>query len=118
VRNLIRFEARNLFYSNGGDTDSVVRFRNRLEMQVPLNRERVTDDGARYFLADWEWFVPLDDPEERFANRQRVRAGIGYRRSLSWRFEALYIWTRSRDTTDDDFHTSDNILNLRVKRVF
>ena len=47
-----------------------------------------------------------------------MRAGIGYRRSLNWRFEALYIWTRSRDTTEDDFRTSDNILNLRVKRVF
>jgi hypothetical protein len=118
VRNLIRVEARTLIYSGGGDADSVVRFRNRLELQVPLNRERVSDDGARYVLADWEWFVPLDDPDERFANRQRVRAGIGYRRSLGWRFEALYIWTRSRDTNEDDFHTSDNILNLRVKRVF
>lgn len=118
VRNLVRFEARNLFYSGGGEADSVLRFRTRLELQVPLNRERMTDDGARYLLADWEWFAPLDDPEERFANRQRVRAGIGYRRSLNWRFEALYIWTRSRDTTEDDFRTSDNILNLRVKRVF
>jgi hypothetical protein len=117
VRNLVRFEARNLFY-NTGETDSVVRFRNRLELQVPLNRERVTADGARYVMADWEWFVPLDDPKERFANRQRVRTGIGYRRSLNWRIEALYIWTRSRDTTEDDFHTSDNILNFRVKRVF
>ena len=75
----------------------MVRFRNRLELQVPLNRERMIEDGARYVLADWEWFVPLDDPEERFANRQRVRAGIGYRRSLNWRLEALYIWTRSHD---------------------
>jgi hypothetical protein len=23
----------------------------------PLNREKITDDGARYFTADWEWFV-------------------------------------------------------------
>ena len=78
----------------------------------------MTDDDVRYLLADWEWFIPLDDPEERFANRQRVRAGIGYRRSLNWRFEALYIWTRSRDATDEDFRTSDHIMNLRVKRVF
>jgi hypothetical protein len=56
--------------------------------------------------------------DDVFANRQRVRAGFGYRRNLNWRFEALYIWTRSRDATDEDFKTSDNILNLRVKRVF
>jgi Protein of unknown function (DUF2490) len=118
LRDLVRVEWRNLFYTGDTPDDSVVRFRNRFELQVPLNRERVTDDGARYILADWEWFVPLDDPEERFANRQRVRTGIGYRRNLKWRFEALYIWTRSRDTTDQDFRTSDNIVDLRVKLVF
>ena len=118
VRYLVRIEARNLFYTGTGETESALRFRNRLELQIPMNRARVSDDGARYLLADWEWFAPLDDPEERFANRQRVRAGIGYRRNLHWRYEALYIWGRSRDTTDEGFHTSDNILNLRVKRVF
>ena len=118
LRNLLRVEFRNLFYSDDRDDDSVVRLRNRLELQVPLNRARVNEDGAYYLLTDWEWFVPLDDPTERFANRQRIRTGLGYRRNVQWRFEALYIWTRSRDTTDQGFTTSDNIVNLRVKRVF
>ena len=118
VRNLVRLEARNLFYNDDRDTDSVIRFRNRLELQVPLNRNRMNDDGVRYLLADWEWFIPLDDPHERFANRQRIRTGFGYRRNLHWRFEGLYVWGRSRDTTDEGFTTSDNIVNLRVKRVF
>lgn len=118
VRDLVRFEERNLFYSDDTPTDSVLRFRNRFEAQIPLNRERMTDDGARYLLADWESFIPLSDPSERFANRQRIRAGVGYRRDRSWRFEALYIWTRSRETVDDGFRTSDNIVDLRLKRVF
>ena len=118
VRDFVRIEQRNLFYSNGVDADSTVRFRNRLELQIPLNRERVTDDGAGYVLADWEWFVPLDDPAERFASRQRVRAGYGYRRNVNWRFEALYIWNRSRETTEEGFSTSDTAVNLRMKRVF
>ncbi len=55
---------RNFFYSGGDtDSDSTVRFRNRLEFQLPLNKPRMTDDGTRYLLADWEWFIPLDDPE-------------------------------------------------------
>ena len=118
LRNLARVEGRNLFYTGDTSNDSTLRFRNRVELQIPLNRNRVSDDGARYVLADWEWFVPLDDPAERFANRQRIRGGFGYRRSLSWRVEALYIWTRSRDTTAEGFSTSDNIVNVRVKRVF
>jgi hypothetical protein len=119
LRDLLRVESRNFFYSGGDiDSDSTVRFRNRLEFLVPLNRERITDDGARYLLADWEWFIPLDDPDERFANRQRIRTGIGYRRSFRWRYELLYIWTRSRNTIDDTFSTNENIFNIRVKRVF
>jgi len=119
MRDLVRVESRNFFYS-GGDvaSDSTVRFRNRLEFLLPLNKERISDDGARYWLADWEWFVPIDDPEERFANRQRVRTGIGYRRSFNWRYELLYIWTRSRDTIDEGFSTTENIINIRVKRLF
>ncbi len=117
LRNLVRFEGRNLFY-NDGSQDSVARFRNRVEFQVPLNRPKVSDDGARYFLIDWEWFIPLDDPDERFANRQRVRTGIGYRHTSAWRFEALYIINRSRNTIEDGFHSTDSIFDVRLKRVF
>jgi hypothetical protein len=119
VRDLMRFESRNFFYSGGDvESDSTFRFRNRLEFLVPLNKGRITDDGARYLMADWEAFIPLDDPDERFANRQRIRAGLGYRRSFNWRYELLYIWTRSRATIDDGFSTTENIVNIRVKRLF
>ncbi len=117
VRDLVRVEQRNIFHTQGS-TESSWRFRNRLEVLFPLNRARITDDGAHYLLSDWEWFRPLDDPQERFANRQRIRAGLGYRHTVHWRFEALYIWTRSRDTTSEPFTTSDNIVNFRLKRVF
>ena len=118
VRDLARFEQRTLFYTGDVDTDAVARFRNRFEVLWPLNRDRVNEDGVRYLMADWEWFIPLDDPAERFANRQRIRAGFAHRRDATWRFEALYVWTRSRDTTDEGFTTSDNIINLRLRRVF
>jgi uncharacterized protein DUF2490 len=118
-RDLVRIESRNFFYS-GGDVEfeSTFRFRNRLEFLMPINKERITDDGAWYWLADWEWFVPLDDPEERFASRQRIRGGIGYRRSFKWRYELLYVRTRSRNTIDEAFSTSENIIDVRVKRLF
>lgn len=119
VRDLVRVESRNFFYSSGEtESDSTVRFRNRLEFFAPLNKERITDDGARYLLADWEWFIPLGDPDERFANRQRIRTGLGHRRNFNWRYEVLYIWTRSRNTIDEGFSTTENILDVRVKRVF
>jgi hypothetical protein len=119
LRDLARVESRNFFYSGGDvESESTIRFRNRLEFLLPINKERITDDGARYLLADWEWFVPLDDSEERFANRQRIRTGIGFRRNFNWRYEFLYIWTRSRNTIESGFSTTENIIDVRVKRVF
>jgi hypothetical protein len=85
---------------------------------VPLNRAKITDDGARYLLADWEWFIPVEDLSERFANKQRIRTGLGFRPNARWRVELIYAWTRSRQTIDEDFTTADNIFNVRIKRVF
>ena len=119
VRDRILVESKNVFYSGAGTgTDLTWRLRNRLEFLAPLNKEKITDDGARYVSADWEWFIPLDDLPERFATKQRIRAGFGYRHTTRWRFEGLYMWERSRDASDQSFHTNANILNLRVKRVF
>lgn len=120
IRDLVRFESRNFFYTgDAGEPNSfTARFRNRLEFLVALNKSELSDDGARYFLADWEWFVPLGEPAERFANKQRIRTGFGFRRSFSWRFEILYMWTRSRDTAQEGFKTNDNSINVRLKRVF
>lgn len=116
--NDLRVEWRNFFYSDDEPDSSIVRFRNRLGCRFALNREKITDDGARYLIGDWEWFIPLSDPTERFANRQRIRVGIGYRPGFSWRFEAMYMWTRSRDTTGEGFATVDSSINIRLKRVF
>lgn len=119
VRDLMRVESRNLFYGGAGSgTDSSWRFRNRIEVLLPLNGPTLAGDRVLYALSDWEWFVPIDEPDERFANRHRVRAGFGYRRTASWRYEFLYMWTRSRNTIEDGFETSDNIIDFRVKRVF
>ena len=121
VRDLLRVESRNFFYTGSGAEESFsssVRFRNRLELLIPIDKPNLTDDRAHYFLADWEWFMPVSEPDERFASKQRIRAGFGYRRSFKWRFEALYMWTRSRDTIQDGFKTDDNIIDIRIKRVF
>jgi uncharacterized protein DUF2490 len=119
VRDRVLFESRSFFYLDAGSgSSSDVRLRNRLELLMPINRANLTDDGARYWFVDWEAFVPAGEPDERFANKQRFRVGLGYRPSVAWRFEAVYAWTRSRNTIDEGFQSSDNIIDLRLKRVF
>jgi hypothetical protein len=119
LRVYVRIEQRNLFYAGTKPNSSTWRLRNRLEIEYPLNRERVSADGATYVLNDWEWFIPLNgDADERFANKQRIRVGLGHRRNLRWSFEALYIRGRSRNTIGQPYTTSDNIVDIRMKRVF
>jgi len=118
LRDRLLVEQRNLFYNQGEPSSSTLRVRNRVEFQFALNRSKVTDDGSRALLADWEWFLPLDDPEERFANRQRIRTGLAFRRSFNWRFELVYVWTSSRDTIDEPFSTSDNAVSFTVRRFY
>jgi hypothetical protein len=118
LRDRVLIEGRNLFYNQGKPTSSTVRVRNRVEFQLALNRVKVTDDGARTLLADWEWFLPLDEPDERFANRQRIRTGLAFRRSYDWRAEFVYAWTRSRNTIDEPFSTSDNAISFTIRRFY
>jgi len=40
------------------------------------------------------------------------------RHNVSWRFAALYIWNRSRDTTTEPFTTAEHIVDVQVKRVW
>lgn len=119
VSNLARLEARNLFYSAADKPNaSTLRFRDRVEFQCALTRPRVTDDGVTYAMADLEWFWTLDDVDERYASKQRVRGGVGYRRSAEWRFEGLVIWNRSRNTVDDGFTSSGLVFDVVVRRVW
>ena len=65
IRDLLRLEWRNLYYSSDKADSSTVRLRNRLQSLWPLNRSLITDNGVAYLNADWEWFIPFDDPDER-----------------------------------------------------
>jgi len=118
IRDWVRVESRNFFYSNDDPSDSTIRFRNRLELLVPLNRRSLSDDGVVSALIDWEWFIPLSDPAERFASRQRIRTGASYRPSVAWRYFAFYIRNRSRNTLSEGFTTNENIFNVQVRRVW
>lgn len=117
LRDYLRLEERNLFYNTDKPNSSTWRVRNRIEFQFPLNAERTSMDGARYLIADWEWFMPAGDPSERFANSQRVRAGLGYRRDARFRVEVLYVWNRTRNTAAEGFTTNGHTLDVRLVSI-
>ncbi len=115
---LLRFEWRNFFYS-GGETDSSWRGRIRGEAKFPLNHKSMGEDRTVYLRGDAEAFIPLgDESPETFANRWRFRGGAGYRFGFTWRVEALGIWQQSRNTLEEDFKTTEFMLNLRLRHYF
>jgi len=115
--NLLRFEYEDKDPLNGGATTTTWRLRDRQEIAYPFNRKKLTADGAVYATGDVEVFVLLGDVSDPRFNQYRVRAGVGYRRDFSWRFEALFVQTRQR-SGDSGFSTSSNAFDARVQRVF
>ncbi|MDL5048699.1 DUF2490 domain-containing protein, partial [Oscillatoria amoena NRMC-F 0135] len=93
------------------------RSRFRAETVIPLNKPSMyAGNKLWYSIADVEAFVVMDeDVEERFANRLRFRAGLGYRLSYGLRLEFMYTLQRSKNTLDSDHYTSDNIFRFRIK---
>lgn len=116
--NLTRLEYRAFWYSDDTSSQSW-RLRNRIGGTIAINHKRLSDARTLYGALDVEVFVPLgDDIPETFASKYRVRIGFGYRFDYKWRFEALYIFDESRNTLQDDFSQTSNVLNFRLKRFF
>jgi Protein of unknown function (DUF2490) len=118
LRDTFRAEQRNRFFDDDTN-DHLFRLRNRVEARYVLNRQRTTEAGAWIAIADYEYFIPIDGSvHERYASRHRVRAGIGYRWSVDWRVDLLYFYQRSRDTNEDAFDNTDNIIDIRIRRAY
>ncbi|HEX5172294.1 MAG TPA: DUF2490 domain-containing protein [Cyclobacteriaceae bacterium] len=118
TRLLLRFEQRNLQDEETKEWDHSTRTRFRFETITPLNKPTMyAGDKLWYALLDGEYFYIMDqDVHERFANRFRLRAGIGYRTNYSVRLEFVYTLQESKNAIEGDFNTTDNIFRFRVKQ--
>ncbi|MBX2964398.1 MAG: DUF2490 domain-containing protein [Cyclobacteriaceae bacterium] len=118
TRLLIRLEQRNQRDQETMVWSHSTRSRLRAETVIPLNKPTMfAGDKLWYSVVDVEAFLIKDqDVQERFANRLRVRAGLGYRVSYALRLEFMYTLQQSKNTLDGDFFTSDNIFRFRIKQ--
>lgn len=118
TRLLVRFENRNIQNREADEWGSSNRLRFRAESVIPLNKPTMfSGDNLWYAILDAEAFVVMDqDAEERFANRLRIRTGVGYRINYGLRLEFVYTLQRSRNALEADFQTTDNIFRFRIKQ--
>ncbi len=117
LRTNTRLEYRHIHYVETDENLNTWRFRGRLELVYPLTNPSQRDPKTLYGLTDFEVFADLagDEVEERFAYRNRFRLGLGWRHDLEWRIELIYTRQNSKNTLEDDFEKSDNILRIRIK---
>ncbi len=79
-----RVEIRNLYYNNTESVQKSLRMRNRLEFRYSMNQSNFYQYHLWYVTRDGDWYLPLnEDPDERFANLARFRAGVGYRKNYN-----------------------------------
>ncbi len=117
TRLLVRGENRNLHDTETKDWSSSNRLRLRGEAIIPFNNPTMFNkDKLVYGIVDAEWFFTFDkDLNERFANRFRLRTGVGYRFNYNVRVEFIYSYQESRNQQDDANPTHDNIYRFRFR---
>ncbi len=119
TRLLVRWEYR-WFYDEDTDVwDKGNRFRLRAELVIPLNKDSYFVDNMWYLINDVEIFLWQGAKlPERYANKTRIRLGLGYRLNYKVRFELIYINQDSRNNIEDDFNAHSDIFRLRLKYYF
>lgn len=117
LRTNTRLEFRHVHYVETNQNLNTLRLRTRIELLFPINNPSKRDPKTMYALTDYEVFGDLagDEVDERFANRNRFRVGLGWRFDLEWRVELIYTRQGSTNTLGRDFETSDNIYRIRIK---
>ena len=118
TRLLVRYEQRNLQDIETSEWTHSNRTRLRAETITPLNKRTMfSGDRLLYLTLDAEAFLVIDrNLEERYTNRYRFRAGLGYRLNYTWRFELQYMYQVARNTVDTEFDSSDGIIRIRIKQ--
>jgi hypothetical protein len=113
-----RIEYRAQYTFKADEKTTGMRFRNRFQALVPINKASILLDKAWYLIVDFEAFYNPGDLRERFSAQQRIRFGAGYRLNNTWRCQIIYTLQRARDTTEDPYTTTDSILRFRAIHFF
>ncbi len=95
-----------------------MRLRYRLDTKIPLNKYTL-EPGAFYVPLAVEFFADIiDEIPEFFAKRNRASIGLGYVINRNWTVDLSYQRQRSRSTIEEEFKTSSNVIDFKIKSSF
>ncbi len=115
----IKGEQRNVQNLETEEWESSTRLRILGNIKSPLNKKSMTEEHVLYGMAELEFFIgPDEEITERYANKLRVYAGMGYKVIHNLKLELLYMWQESRNTIHGDVSSGQNIFRFRVLHSF
>lgn len=113
-----RFEDRFFWYQTSGTGATKQRIRLRLYARFPINNASLVT-GTYYLITLVEGYFPLNgEAKEISADKRRFQLGLGYVIAADLRIETQYILMRQRNTLQNRFETSSNIVWLAVRNYF
>jgi hypothetical protein len=96
--------------------ETSTRLRLKGEATISINAPTLYYDNLWYAILDYEEFFVMDQQvNERYSNRRRARIGAGYRLNYKHRFELIYTLQASRNEINNEFASTDNVIQLRYK---
>jgi hypothetical protein len=119
LSNYFRLEYRVQRDLDTGETLTARRLRDRVQVMIPINHRRLSDDNTWYAIVDAEMFRQRDpNVNDGFNSRRRYRAGIGRRKNSAWDFQLLYVLQRSRESATSPFSPADHVISFgMIQRV-
>ncbi|MEH0154703.1 DUF2490 domain-containing protein [Limibacter armeniacum] len=118
ISHYIRVEQRVIYWLNGrgeeNGWESEVRLRYKLSAKAYLPIQNT--DIKYYATINYEFFFDTNKSFNEFLrNKARIGFGMGCSWDPSWELEALLNFQRSRLDINDDFDTSDIVLQVKLK---
>jgi len=109
-----RLEERFNFPVDTWDVEFNLRFRYRFGLKSTIYSWHVMQ--YLFLTASVEFFANVGPQlTEKYSNRSRWGAGLGYRLNNYWDFEFHYVLQRSRTGDNDDFKTTDHLIQLKAR---
>ncbi len=114
IKNYVRLEERfQKTINNDSDWSFGLRMRYRISTVFELKKRGTTFEKGLYLPASIELFYSFKETD-RFNDKIRISAGIGYKLNTDWRFELLASYHNTKNTSEDNQTTNDFVLRLRL----
>ena len=109
-----RVEQRMNFITDNWELEANLRFRYRFGTNILLLT--INEESRLNLPAYFEFFLDVGQQiSEQFSNRTRLGIGLAYRMNNKWTFEFHWVAQNSRTGSDQQFKTSDRLLQLKVR---